>query len=228
MRMSTSARREVEGAERLVRKHFEQVPFHNLFLLYGDNLNGRLSGGTCSDKTLSFIKDARALGFSAKLHSGFIGGRDIHRLASLAIKGRQYFADVGNGWPALKLYPADEEISYRSFGMEFRTQLGDGRLAIFHKNRGKESLQLEIDLVGKPEDEIHADILGRLSSGIVYPFSQKLRFAQIVGDRFLFLRDQTLYIDTENGYCTLEYGSQEEALGALPKYFGLDVFGMER
>ncbi|NKC15511.1 MAG: hypothetical protein GKR94_25940 [Gammaproteobacteria bacterium] len=135
---------------------------------------------------------AQKAGFDATLHSGCIGGRAIHRLARVRIGGRLCFADAGNGWPALKLYPADCEISYQCFGMGLRTEIADGRVTVFHENRGKKSLQLEIDVHGRPESDIRADIEGRFNSGVVYPFSDSLRFSLPVGSRFLFLHGDRL------------------------------------
>lgn len=83
---------------------FTTEPFHNLRLLVGPEKGACLSGGTCSEKTLSFVKSARNSGFDAHLHSAFIGEREIHRLARIVIDGHDFFADIGNGWPAIKLY----------------------------------------------------------------------------------------------------------------------------
>lgn len=181
----------VERAEALMLGHFRRMPFHNLPLIC-EPLARPLPGGTCSDLTLSFVADCRRAGLDAALHSGFINGEEVHRLARLRIEGRDYFADVGNGWPSLRLYPAEQETSYRCFGMRFRTQLEGGRVRVFHRKSGKESLQLEIEVRGRPESEIRQAIEKRFSSGIVYPFGNGIRLSRIVGNRFLFLRDDRL------------------------------------
>lgn len=213
----------VQAVEALMLEHFQTEPFHNLHLIYGPRLGSAVPGGTCSDKTLSFVAAGRRAGFDISLHSGFIGGLEIHRLARVHIGGHQFFADVGNGWPALQLYPADREVSFRCFGMGFRTEIADKRLAVFHEKRGRESLQLEIGLCTRPESEIRADIEGRFSSGIVYPFSNGLRFSLVVGSRFLFLRGDRLEIYDDAGFECVEGISGTRVPELLHDHFGYNV-----
>lgn len=213
----------VEAVEALMLEHFRTEPFHNLHIIYGPRLASALPGGTCSDKTLSFVAAGRRAGFDISLHSGFIGGREIHRLARVRIGRRLFFADVGNGWPAVELYPADRQISFRCFGMGFRTEIANGRLTVFHEKRGRESLQLQIDVFGRPESEIRADIEARFSSGVVYPFSDSLRFSLVVGSRFLFLRGDRLEIYADGGFECLEGVDGARLPDVLHDHFGYDV-----
>ena len=169
----------IEAVESLMLKHFTNIPFHNLSLLYPDQVSRSLPGGTCSDKTLSFYEDAINKGFQAALHTGYIDGKEIHRLVRLRIFDRIFFADVGNGWPALKLFPADEEVSYSCFGMKYRTELKSSKIYIFHQKQGVETLQLIIDPAPRPEYEILEEIKSRFSTGIVYPFSNSVRFSSV-------------------------------------------------
>ena len=218
----------VQAVEALMLEHFRTEPFHNLHLIYGPRLESAVPGGTCSDKTLSFVTAGVSAGFDISLHSGFIGGREIHRLARVRIGGRLFFADVGNGWPALKLYPADHEISFRCFGMGFRTEIADGRVTVLHEKRGREAVQLEIDVRGRPESEIRADIDGRFSSGVVYPFSNSLRFSQVVGSRFLFLRGDRLEIYCDGGFECLEAIDDARVPDVLHDHFGYDLRALLR
>ncbi len=213
----------VRAVEALMLEHFRTEPFHNLSLIYGQKLITVVSGGTCSDKTLSFVAAGKQTGFDVTLHSGFIGGREIHRLARVRIGGRLFFADVGNGWPALKLYPADQEISYCCFGMGFRTEIEGRRVSVFHERRGKENLQLEIDVLGRPESEIMADIQGRFNSGIEYPFSNSIRFSLVVANRFLFLRGDRLEIYSDSGFEDVEGIEDARVPSVIDQYFGYDV-----
>jgi arylamine N-acetyltransferase len=184
----------VLAVEALMLVKFRTEPFHNLHLLYGNYLQSVLQGGTCSDKSLSFLSAAKTANFEVALHSGFIGGKEIHRLIRVHIDGRIFFADVGNGWPSLRLYPADREVNYRCFGMGFRTEISGSCVTVFHERHGKETLQLEIEIRGRPESEIRVDIAARFNSGVVYPFSNSIRFSRIVGDQFVFLRGNSLEI----------------------------------
>lgn len=213
----------VRAVEALMLQHFRTEPFHNLQLIYGPRIGSAVPGGTCSDKTQSFVAAGLRAGLDISLHSGFIGGREIHRLARVRIGARQFFADVGNGWPALQLYPADRKTSFRCFGMGFRTEIEDGRLSVFHEKMGRESLQLEIDVCGRPEYEIRADIEARFSSGVVYPFSNSLRFSLVDGDRFLFLRGDRLEIYGDRGFECLEGIDDARLPDVLREYFGYDV-----
>ena len=213
----------VSAVEALILEQFRTEPFHNLHLIHGQWLQALWPGGTCSDKTLSFVAAGKREGFDVFLHSGYIGGREIHRLARVQIAGRRFFADVGNGWPALKLYPADRETVYHCFGMRFRTEITGRRVNVFLEKKGKESLQLEIDVRGRPESEIRADIEKRFRSGFVYPFSHSLRFSQVVGSRFLFLRGDQLEIYSNSGFECLEGIDDARLPTVLSQYFGYDV-----
>jgi hypothetical protein len=218
----------VQAVEALMLEHFRTEPFHNLPLIYGERLRSAVPGGTCSDKTLSFVDAGVKAGFEVSLHSGFIGGQEIHRLARVRIGSRLFFADVGNGWPALKLYPADREVSYRFFGMGFRTEIAHGRVTVLHEKRGRESPQLEIDVAGRPEAAIRADIAGRFSSGIAYPFSNSLRFSLVVGNRFLFLRGDRLEIYGDCGFECVAGICEAKVPDVLRDYFGCDAESLIR
>jgi len=213
----------VLAVEALMLEHFQTEPFHNLHLIYGPRINSVVPGGTCSDKTLSFVTAGIRAGFDISLHSGFIDGREIHRLARVRIGNQLFFADVGNGWPSLKLYPADRETSFCCFGMGFRTEIADGRVSVIHEKKGRESLQLEIDVRGRPESKIRADIERRFSSGIVYPFSNSLRFSLVRGTRFLFLRGDRLEIYRDDNFECIEGIDDSQVPGVLHDYFGYDV-----
>lgn len=212
----------VQDAEALMLEHYCKEPFHNLHLLFNNGKTLDIPGGTCSDKTLSFLKEARAMGFNAHLHSAYIGGQEIHRLIRMHIDGRIYFSDIGNGWPAIKLFPADEPTSYQCFGMGYRSEIQQGRISIFHEKQGRESLQLEIDPIPRPEEDILADIKARYSSGITYPFSNSVRFSLIKDGQFLFLRDNKL--EVYNDLKPMIYNIlKEDYIRVLKDYFGIKI-----
>jgi arylamine N-acetyltransferase len=213
----------VNAVEALMLEKFRTEPFHNLGLLYGEHLRAVVPGGTCSDKTLSFLSAAGRAGFDVALHSARIGGQEVHRLARVHIAGRVFFADVGNGWPALRLYPADREVAVRCFGMRFRTEIGGEHLRVFHERKGRESLQLELDVRGRPERDVRADIERRFSSGIVYPFSDSLRFALVIGERFLFLRGDRLEMYGEDAHEEVERIGPADVMSVLHHRFGYDL-----
>jgi len=212
----------VRAVEALVVEKFRTEPFQNLNLIYGPSRRP-LPGGTCSDKTASFVDSGRRAGFDLALHSGFIGGQEIHRLARVRVDGEAYFADVGNGWPALKLYPAHREIAYHVFGMRFRTEIAGGRITVFHERQGREVRQVEIDICCRPESEIRAAIDARFNSGVRYPFSDSVRFSQIVGSRFLFLRGDRLEIYSDEGVECFDGIDEARVPAVLQQYFQIDM-----
>lgn len=214
---------DLQAVEALVLEKFETEPFHNLRLLYGDDVAASVPGGTCSDKALSFLFEARRRGFEVALHSAFIDGEEKHRLVRVHIEGRTYFADVGNGWPSLRLYPADREVAFRCFGIGFRTEVSSSRVSVFCERRGRETLQLEIDLRRRPEREILQDVSRRFTSGIAYPFSTSLRFSAVVSDRFLFLRGDRLEIHREGGFEELVAIERERVPSVVREHFGVNV-----
>lgn len=191
---------QINFLEELLLQHFKNEPFHNFFLLYNRNpLEGGF-GGTCSDKSLSFLETARSFGFDAYLHTAYIGGKEIHRLIRVLVEGRTFFADVGNGWPSIKLFPADESIEFECFGMKYRTEIAYNRVLIFLTRNGKEILQLEIDPKPRNESDILTSISNRFSSGIKYPFHSEVRFSLVVNDVFLFIRGDKLEIYSDYGF----------------------------
>lgn len=212
----------ISDIQQLMYKHFDTIPFHNLDLLYGRPLQGGIPGGTCSDKTLAFLNDLKKHNVNAQLHTAFIGGQEIHRLVRLDIEGRVFFADVGNGWPALNLFPADKGVSFECFGMTYRSVVTENWVRIFHQRQGKESLQMEINVTPKSEAEIQEQINSRYTSGIEYPFSTSLRFSLIVGNAFLFLRGNRLERYSMDSFSTLEL-REKEIPSAINSEFGFDV-----
>lgn len=218
-----SASNAIDAIEALMLEKFRTEPFHNLRLMYGEEVARAVPGGTCSDKTLSFIREARNEGFEVALHSAFIDGEEKHRLARVHVDGRVYFADVGDGWPALKLYPADREVMFRAFGIGFRTEVHGERLSVFCQREGREDLQLEIDVRPRPERDILGDIERRFTSGISYPFSSSLRFGCVVGDRFLFLRSEHLEIHGEGAVEVIHGVKHGDVPRVLRDYFGFDL-----
>lgn len=223
MRDASRVLKSIHAVETLMLECFQTEPFHNLHLIYGSRLKSVVPGGTCSDKTLSFVAAGVDAGFDVSLHTAFIGGREIHRLARVCVEDRFFFADVGNGWPSLKLYPADHEISFRCFGMGFRTEIVDGRVLVFHEKRGRESLQLEIDVRARSQSQIRSDIAERFTSGIEYPFSNSLRFSLVRGSRFLFLRGDRLEIYQESGFACFEGLDDRQVPAVLHDHFGYDI-----
>lgn len=224
MSESEAKRGRVAAVEALILEKFRTEPFHNLYLLYGYARTTLAYGGTCSDKTLSFYQSLKRLGVTATLHTAFIAGAEIHRLVKVEIGSECFFADVGNGWPSIKTFPFEREIEYSCFGMTFRSAIQGRQMSIYNTRNGVERKQMDILFDGKSEDEILADIEARFKRGIEYPFSHGIRFSQVVGDRFLFLRDNRLEIHCDtNPYNQIDELDTAKTAETIKKYFNFDV-----
>lgn len=208
-------------------RHYCSVPFHNLNLLYGKPSLQPIPGGTCSDKTLLFVSAAKAAGIDARLHTAFIGGKEIHRLALVKVDGRSYYADVGNGWPNLRLMPADEVIVFSCYGMGYRTEISGEWIRVYHSRNGTESQQMEIHTTPRPENQIFEQIKSRFELNIEYPFAKSLRFSFVVGDEFVFLRGNRIERYSNTNSSVREVAS-EDIPGLIQTAFGFDVRGYFR
>lgn len=214
----------VRVVEALILAKFQAEPFHNLYLRFDYPRTTLAYGGTCSDKVLSFHEALRSLGVAGTLHSAFIDDAEIHRLVQVRIGDALFFADVGNGWPSVKMFPLDHEVEYRCYGMRFRSVIHGRRMSIYNTRTDVERLQMDIHFDCKSEREILTDIEGRFGRGVDYPFSKGLRFSQVIGDRFLFLRDDRLEIYSSSQ-------PYEEILGldvsrlreTIQEHFGFDI-----
>jgi arylamine N-acetyltransferase len=188
---------DLELAESIILEAFMTEPFHTLAFLYDVSPQEENFGGTCSDKVLSVMKKLKREGFKVYIHSSFIGNIECHRLLRLIIGEQEYFADVGNGWPSIKLFPASKNMEYSCYGIYFESIVYNEYVEIYQTRVGIKKHTLTIPLKSKPETAIMKDISNRFNN--LYPFTGKLRFAQIINDRFLFLRDSELHIYSESG-----------------------------
>lgn len=213
----------VQLAQQILLDKFKTEPFHNLYLLNNVEPTTTVYGGTCSDKTLSFLEAAKAAGLDAHLHSAYIDGQDIHRLVRLEIDNQRYFADIGNGWPSIQLFSAATPIVYECYGMRYRTEIANGVITVYHLKRGVEKQQMEIDIEEKSEEKIRQGIANRFCSSITYPFRNQLRFSLIVGQRFLFIRGSRLEIYSSSGYEEVPCINVSELQNVVMEYFGYDI-----
>ena len=207
----------------LMEISFQHEPFHTLNLVLEASFNHQVPGGTCSDKSLSFRRLAQEHGFDAYLHNAFIGGKDCHRLVRVELEGSVYFADVGNGWPAVIPYPAHEPIQYTVFGISFRSEITSDFISVFNNTGNGEKLMVKIPFNAKTEEEILHDIDHRFSEGTEYPFSGKVRFSAISGDEFLFLKGPSFRKYSSTGEHTIESVPEGEWPGIVESNFGWKI-----
>jgi asparagine synthase (glutamine-hydrolysing) len=189
---------ELDIVESLLLREFEEVPFHNLFMLNNKKIVASDLGGTCSDKVLHFKKVLSDNGIISKLHSAFINGVECHRMLSVELNNQRYFIDVGSGWASPKLFPAFKPTEYSVYGMTFKTELSNDNLLLFHKTNDEFKLMTTIPLKSKPENEILIDIENRFDNKNIYPFHNSLRFSKVIGNEFYFLKGNRLRIFSES------------------------------
>ncbi|TNC84179.1 MAG: hypothetical protein CSH37_11875 [Thalassolituus sp.] len=216
----------MDRVHQLMLDEFRSVPFHNLFYL-GLCQAGRADspiGGTCSDKVLHFRDRLSARGIQARLHSAFINGQNCHRVLVLDLEGERYFADVGNGWPSVRLFPAERDSSYSAYGIEFLSYRNGDWLNIYHRKEGRSSLSVRIPLTLMEEEQVELAIQNRFDGATGYPFDDGIRFAQVLGDAFVFLKRDRLrifraYRDVE----TIALPEWRDQIAALETRFGITL-----
>ncbi|ETR71906.1 MAG: hypothetical protein OMM_02131 [Candidatus Magnetoglobus multicellularis str. Araruama] len=214
----------VKYVESLMLEKFKKEPFHNLYFLFNKKPENLSLGGTCSDKTLSFYNQLRRVKIESHLHSAFIKKQEIHRLVSITLNNKIYYADIGNGWPSIKLFPKDREIKYNAYGMIYQTIIKSSSLDVYLSRDGKKYHSVEIPFHSKKHEDIMEDINNRFNKNITYPFTGGIRFSQIVQDHFLFFRDDTLSIYSyDHAVKKISGISKNNLAKTLKQYFNFDM-----
>lgn len=206
-------------AENIILESFCNEPFHTLYFLHKIKPKAFTEGGTCSDKVLSTKQKLLQAGFKVRLHSSFIEDKECHRVLKVWIGDKIYFADIGNGWPSIKLFSADTETKYECFGIEFSTKVFIDHLKIYQTRNNKKRNTVCIPFMSKVEDDIEDDISTRFEVSS-YPFVGKFRFSQVIENEFLFIRDDTLHRYTNAGK-KIELVTDREQV--LLKEFGFNI-----
>ena len=214
-----------EYVEKIILDSFKQEPFHNLYFKYNILPTSFKFGGTCSDKVLSVYTILKENNIEVTLHSSFINNIESHRLLKVYIEGKYYFADVGNAWPSVRMFPVDKNYEYTSYGIKFRSLVFDDYMEIYQFKNDKETLSLQIPFKCKSEVEIKEDMKNRFSKNIDYPFLNKIRFAQLFEDKFYFLRDDILHIYTNNEKYskTINNLNEDNLSSILKKFFNFNL-----
>ncbi|TVV43624.1 arylamine N-acetyltransferase [Thalassolituus sp. C2-1] len=216
----------VDKVHQLMLDEFRTVPFHNLFYLGLCNAGGADSptGGTCSDKVLAFRDRLTAQRIKARLHSAFISGQNCHRVLVLDLDGERYFADVGNGWPSVRLFPAERDSSYLAYGIEFLSYRNGDWLDIYQRKEGRCSLSVRIPLALMDETQVEQQVQNRFDGSTAYPFKDGIRCAQVLGDTFVFLkRDRLRIFRADRVVETVALPDWRDQITALETRFGITL-----
>ena len=225
--------------ENVLLKLFKNEPFHNLYqyyqlpipykrILYERILYDKAyNGGSCSVKTLSAQRCLQNhQGIIAKLHSSYVHfnkKKNRHSLLRIIIAGKHYFADVGNGWPAIKLFPAHQPTQFTSYGIKFFSKLFPDHLKIYQIRNKETQHNVTIPLNYIPESFVLREI-EKYSHKNIAP-NGELRFAQIINDKFIFLRDKQIHIYCKTGKEVINrYSYSHEKILATVFHFNLQDF----
>jgi len=209
----------LKTAEAILLEKFRTEPFHNFKRLKSTSKFRSCIGGTCSDKTKSYIKSLKSQGIKASLHTALIDDNFKHQLARIEFGEHAYFADVGNGWPSIYLYPDYKEVNYSCYGMNFRTEMHQDIIKVFHTRLNEEKLQMEFSSKAQEQKIVRMHIENRFSDTLVYPFDKGLRFSMLVENNFLFIRNNTLQIYSENNFQNIEGISVKNLEEVVLNYF---------
>ncbi len=216
----------LDRVHQLMLDEFRTVPFHNLFYLGLCHTGGADSpiGGTCSDKVLHFRDRLAAQGIKARLHSAYINGQNCHRVLVLDLDSERYFADVGNGWPSVRLFPAERDSSYLAYGIEFLSYRNGDWLDIYHRKEGRCSLSVRIPLTLMEEEQIELQIQNRFDGATEYPFGDGIRCAQVLGDAFVFLkRDRLRIFRSDRDVDSAVLPEWRDQIAVLETHFGITL-----
>ncbi len=193
----------IKRVEKIILKLFRNEPFHNLYQYYERPFPqySLHKGGTCSVKTVSAWLKMQALkpdNITVQLHQGMVHFNQQsfdHRLLKITLRDKVYFADVGNAWPTLRLFPAHKAIKFNCYGFFFYSKLCKNHLKIYQRRDGRSSYYLTIPFSCLSEPHIRGQIK-KVFSQLRAP-NKELRFAQIIDQQFLFLRGKQLHIYTD-------------------------------
>ncbi|QZT37842.1 arylamine N-acetyltransferase [Halosquirtibacter xylanolyticus] len=186
-----------EQVEQLILNEFMAVPFHSLYFYLRRRPVSLAYGGTCSDKVLHLYSKLLELGVKVQLQTSYMNDVESHRLLLIKIGGIDYIADIGNGWPSIKMFPTNEDYTYCAFGVGFHSRIFDDHVKIYREIDGFKKLVVDVPTVVKDEALIMRDIECRFNKDNNGPFLDTVRFGQVVGDRYLYLKDKTLFVYAE-------------------------------
>lgn len=213
----------LEIAESILMEKFRTEPFHNFHRLKETEEFSSCLGGTCSDKTKSYINTLYEKGVKAELHTALIDNKYNHQIARIEFEGHSYFADVGNGWPSIYLYPDFKEVDYPCYGMRFRSEIHNDNIKIFHTINNIEKLQMEFDHIPQSQEFVIENITKRFTNKIEYPFDRGLRFSMVVADRFLFIRNNKLQIYSHNECSSLDIVSSNNISDIIKEHYCFNI-----
>jgi len=176
--------------------YLKQYPFHNIFRLYlTRNISAPQFGGTCSDRTVHFQKKMNNFfiqnSVDFKLHIASINGKRTHTILRLTIEGKVYFCDIGMGYPITKLLPSYKDITFTSYGIEFKSIIKDNKMTVLineNKGDGEKELMI-IEIEEQSQEEVKNRIKNRIEDTKDLPMAKKLRYFFIHNEQFIQIKE---------------------------------------
>lgn len=182
--------------EKEIHKYLKKYPFHNLFILYKNgNIVAPEFGGTCSDRSMHFKvkleKKFKNSNIDFKLHRAYINDKDTHTIIRININNNIYFADVGMGFPMVKLFPASMGIKFESYGIKFESTVINNSLSVYYsdnENTKKKLMHITLDMQSQKE------VLDKITKRSEYlsniPLSKDLQYLFIHDGKFYQFRQK--------------------------------------
>jgi len=183
---------------KIVKNDFENVPYHNFWMILNKGLKASELGGICSDKALYLNRTLKFHNFDTVLYSAFIDGKGLHKINKVKIGSDSYFVDTGLGWPILTPIPINKEIIIRNYGLSFRTLIENNKLNILRISNNNEKLNYTILLDKNDETLVINELNDSYNKDIKYPFRNSIRFSQVIDEEFYFLKGNKFYYSVKN------------------------------
>jgi arylamine N-acetyltransferase len=206
----------------ILKHDYETVPFHNFRILLNKDMELE-SGGTCSDRTLYLKQKLQLKGIKSKLHYATIKGKNIHRLLKIEIDKDPYFLDTGLGWPLIYPISLIRNEFFNFYGLTFKTIIENDKLFLFKSREGEYTISYETTVLDIEEKTIENQIKDRFFNTEQYPFTNSIRFSQIVNNEFYFLKGNILGYSEKSEFKYKTITSLEEFIELFDKIFEFDL-----
>ncbi len=208
---------------KIIKQNYENIPYHNFWLVLRNGFNPSNQGGICTDKNYFLFEQLQEIGYSVKLHSAKINGQYIHQLLKIEIENQSYLIDTGLGFPILEPIPLFENAHFNAYGYEFKTEIIKNELNLFRLVNNKQVLSYTTDLSDCNQKQVLEEYVNSYNDNIQYPFKNSIRFSKIVNNEFYFLKGNILYYSENNRLKEREIKTSEDFNNLFENTFVFDL-----
>ena len=223
MSIKSGATSQYKRVLELLGLHFREEPFHTFYHEISPLNISKLHGGTCTDLVNRFVQRLKEDGCCEQvdIHCAYIHQQPCHRIVKIQIKDQIFFVDPGNAWPCLGLYPLLKATEFQAYGHTFQTVIDENVMKVYRTYEQRYHM-MDIPLAAQSSEWVLEQIGKRFEKPEIYPFYQRLRLACIVGEVFLFIRDDILYFyGKSREYKTVNIQSSMHLEEILETHFSL-------